>query len=189
MGEPRKIDGQQAGRRIRAEIERIRTALDLVEQELAALEEAPPRAAVRARPERYYLLLVEVYERGPHGVSPDQLAHLIACFQKVKQTKPEWVTTEIALAVMTELKRAKRPGDETAVYRELVTSAGTVEQVRIALGIAADRNDLETALDLFARLERLQPPVGAASSLAQLPTRQAWPMMLAVSIVRDSGLQ
>jgi tetratricopeptide (TPR) repeat protein len=104
---------------------------------------------------------------------PDQLAHALACFEKLKQTKPEWVTSDVTQTIMTELKRAKRETDEVAVYKKLVADANNVEKVQAAIQLACTRKDVETALGLFARLDRLQGPAKTASALAQLPTRQA----------------
>jgi hypothetical protein len=63
--------------RIRGELAAIRASLGALEHELARLEEEPAaRRPVRARSDRYYQLLIEVYERGPHGVSADELDEL-----------------------------------------------------------------------------------------------------------------
>ena len=63
--------------RIRAELEGIRAALAAIEREVARMEDEPPaRAPQRARSARYYRLLIEVYERGPHGVSTAELDEL-----------------------------------------------------------------------------------------------------------------
>ena len=59
---------------LRAQLWRLREGLDQIDAQLARLvaeDEAPP---ARLRPERYYLVLLAVYERGPHGASTDELA-------------------------------------------------------------------------------------------------------------------
>jgi hypothetical protein len=63
--------------RIRGELAAIRASVDALERVLARLEEEPAtRRPARARSDRYYQLLIEVYERGPHGVSADELDEL-----------------------------------------------------------------------------------------------------------------
>lgn len=104
----------------------------------------------------------------------DQLAHAMTCFRKLKQVKPEWVTSQVTKAVLTELKRAGKGDEEKAVYEELLKEANTVARVQAALAVAAERKDLDTALDLLAKLERLQPPVKTTATLNQLPTRLAY---------------
>ena len=59
---------------LRTELWRLREGLDRLDAQLARLaeeDEAPPG---RLRPERYYLVLLAVYERGPHGASMDDFA-------------------------------------------------------------------------------------------------------------------
>ena len=102
----------------------------------------------------------------------DQLDHALASFRKLKQTKPEWVTASITIGLLTELRRAKRADEEKAVYQGIVQDANTLSKVQAALGVAAERKDVGTCVELFARLERLQPAVKSASALGQLPARQ-----------------
>jgi hypothetical protein len=65
--------------RIRGQLDEIRASLAQIERELAGLEEQPPvPRARRIRSERYYEVLIEVYERGPHGVSASELDELAA---------------------------------------------------------------------------------------------------------------
>jgi tetratricopeptide (TPR) repeat protein len=104
----------------------------------------------------------------------EQLEHVLACYRRLKATNPDWVSGTIMQAVTTELKRAKRGDQEKALYKEQVAAARTPTQVQEALGVAVNRNDLEGALDLFARLDRLQGPPKNAAQLSQLPTRQAF---------------
>src|SRR5207237_9989008 len=65
-----------------------------------------------------------------------------------------------------------------ALYQELVKDANTVNDVIALLALAANRNELDTCLQLFARLEKLQPPVKASGALAQLPTRQPYSSLI-----------
>jgi tetratricopeptide (TPR) repeat protein len=102
----------------------------------------------------------------------DQLAHVLACYRKLKQTHPDWVTPDVTQAVMTELKRAKREDEEKALYKEMIDAASTPEKVLAVIGTTPARNDLDTFLALFQKLEKLQGPVKSAAALPQLPTRQ-----------------
>ncbi len=61
---------------VRAEVSRMRQSLDRIETVLAQLDtDEPPRGA-RARPERYFQVLVDIYERGRHGVPADVFTQL-----------------------------------------------------------------------------------------------------------------
>lgn len=62
--------------RIRDEIDAIRASVDVLEQQLSRLAEDPSSRSERARPERYYHVLIEVYERGPHGISAEELGEV-----------------------------------------------------------------------------------------------------------------
>lgn len=62
--------------RVRAELDAIRKSLEALERELSRFDEPSPRAPSRTRSERYYQLLLEVFEQGPHGVSAEQLDEL-----------------------------------------------------------------------------------------------------------------
>ncbi len=67
-------DPQHALASIRAELSRVRSAVSRIERDLGELE-ASDRASTgaRQRPERYLLVLIDVYERGGrHGVGPDE---------------------------------------------------------------------------------------------------------------------
>jgi hypothetical protein len=59
---------------LRTEVSRLREGLDRLDAQLARLAEEEEAPAGRVRPERYYLVLLAVYERGPHGASTDELA-------------------------------------------------------------------------------------------------------------------
>ena len=62
---------------IRAELRRLRSSLARVEAEVARLPQRPPRPRSLERPERYYRVLVGVYERGGrHGLEPEALGAL-----------------------------------------------------------------------------------------------------------------
>lgn len=59
---------------LRSELWRLREGMDRLDRQLARLAEEDEAPTGRLRPERYYLVLLAVYERGPHGASPDELA-------------------------------------------------------------------------------------------------------------------
>lgn len=59
---------------LRADLRRLREGIDRLDADLARLAEDDDPPSGRQRPERYYLVLLAVFERGPHGVSPDELA-------------------------------------------------------------------------------------------------------------------
>jgi hypothetical protein len=59
---------------LRTEVSRLREGLDRLDAQLARLAEEEEAPAGRLRPERYYMVLLAVYERGPHGASTDELA-------------------------------------------------------------------------------------------------------------------
>src|SRR5262249_48161539 len=119
----------------------------------------------------------------------DQLAHALACFRKLKQTKPDWVNSAVTQMVMTELKRAKKEDEEKALYQERVKPANTVTDAMAVLSLAANRNELDTCVQLFTRLDKLQPPVRAAAALTQLPTRQAYPSLITLMRRRADAKQ
>src|SRR5947209_13095674 len=114
----------------------------------------------------------------------------MACYQKLKQVKPEWVTSDLTQTVMTELKRAKKEDEETAIYKSLVADANTVEKIQAIIQLASNRKDVDTALDLFVKLDKLQGPAKTAAALAQLPTRQATSQLeyLVASLADDKRL-
>jgi tetratricopeptide (TPR) repeat protein len=119
---------------------------------------------------RYRRLGAEVKDKTP-PLPSDQLDHVLACYRRLKAVNPEWVSATITQTVMTEVKRSKREDQEKALYQDLLTRSHTPSQVHEAMRVAIERNDLEAALELFARLDRLQGPPKNAAQLAQLPTR------------------
>lgn len=65
---------------LRTELWRLREGLDRLDAQLARLAEADEAPPARLRPERYYMVLLAVYERGPHGASTDELATIGAAY-------------------------------------------------------------------------------------------------------------
>lgn len=62
---------------IRGEVARMREGLDGIESGLQRLERQQ-RSTERARPARFYAVLVGVYEHGIHGIDDDALTELAA---------------------------------------------------------------------------------------------------------------
>lgn len=65
---------------MRAELRRVQTRLARIDADLAQLQRAEPAAASRPRAERYYQLLLAIYEHGRHGVDATQLGQLGATY-------------------------------------------------------------------------------------------------------------
>jgi tetratricopeptide (TPR) repeat protein len=90
---------------------------------------------------------------------PAQLDEMLARFRRLRQQKPEWLTTTVLTNVLTELKRARRSKEEEQVYRAAVAAIASATQaanVLQVLNVAGARGDLETALKLFDKLDKLQ---------------------------------
>jgi tetratricopeptide (TPR) repeat protein len=102
----------------------------------------------------------------------DQLEQLLSAYRKLRQLKPDWAPSAVS-TVMTELKRAGRDAEEKAIYQEMLKEAIVISRVQSGLTVASERNDLETYFELFARLDKLQPPAKTTAMLPQLPTRQS----------------
>ena len=66
---------------MRAELRRVQTRLARIDADLAQLQRAEPATASRPRAERYYQLLLSIYEHGRHGVDAAQLGELGAAYQ------------------------------------------------------------------------------------------------------------
>ncbi|QEL19722.1 DUF1583 domain-containing protein [Limnoglobus roseus] len=102
----------------------------------------------------------------------EQLKYLMETYQKLKTIKPEWVTPDVTGAVVVELKRAKKETEEKALYQEMLAAATTVDRVATVINATVERDDLETVLSMYKKLEQLQGPVKSSSALGSLPTRQ-----------------
>lgn len=59
-----------------AELRRVRAGLDRIELIMTSLEPTASSPGHRSRPERYYLLLIDVYERGRRGVEAEAFLRL-----------------------------------------------------------------------------------------------------------------
>src|SRR5206468_2966417 len=96
---------------------------------------------------------------------------MLTAYRRLRQQKPEWLSSYMVTYVLTELKRAGRTDDEEKLYREAVAAADRATPLREALSLAATRGDGDTALALFDRIAKL-PPAGrnAPPVIAQTPT-------------------
>ncbi len=61
---------------LRAEVARLRAGLERLDTTLEGLEREQAMAVGRSRPERYYRVLIDVYEWGRHGPDADTFARL-----------------------------------------------------------------------------------------------------------------
>jgi hypothetical protein len=61
---------------MRAELRRVQTRLARIDADLAQLQRVEPTPTSRPRAERYYQLLLAIYEHGRHGVDAAQLGIL-----------------------------------------------------------------------------------------------------------------
>jgi tetratricopeptide (TPR) repeat protein len=105
----------------------------------------------------------------------EEVERLVAAFQRLRKEKPQWLTTDVLTNVLKELKRAKRTKDEERIYGEAVataSSSGQVGLVQQAMSVAAERGDLDTVMQFFDRLDKLQGSAPrAVAGIA--PIRQA----------------
>jgi tetratricopeptide (TPR) repeat protein len=102
----------------------------------------------------------------------DQIQAVLVSYDRLRSQKPQWLTSTVLINVVTELKRARRAKDEERVYKQAVAAANDVNTVGQVLGMAGARGDMDSVLDLFARLEKLQGPQRASATTSP-PTRQA----------------
>ncbi len=65
---------------MRAELRRVQTRLARIDADLAQLQRTEPPSTSRPRAERYYQLLLSIYEHGRHGVDAAQLGVLGATY-------------------------------------------------------------------------------------------------------------
>jgi lysophospholipase L1-like esterase len=65
---------------MRAELRRVQSRLARIDANLAQLERTEPASSSRPRAERYYELLLSIYEHGRHGVDAAQLGALGATY-------------------------------------------------------------------------------------------------------------
>ncbi len=65
---------------MRAELRRVQTRLARIDADLAQLQRSEPTSTGRPRAERYYQLLLSIYEHGRHGVDAAQLGALGATY-------------------------------------------------------------------------------------------------------------
>jgi len=85
---------------------------------------------------------------------PDEIEHMIACYQQVRLQKPEWLRYGGGLQfVLGELERAKQQERADKLYQEAVASAERIETITSLLSVAAARGDVETTLGLMDKLD------------------------------------
>jgi len=65
---------------MRAELRRVQTRLARIDADLAQLERTEPTTTTRPRADRYYNLLLSIYEHGRHGVDSPRLGELGAAY-------------------------------------------------------------------------------------------------------------
>jgi tetratricopeptide (TPR) repeat protein len=99
-----------------------------------------------------------------------ELDQVLQAYRRLKQQKPDWLTSTVVTNVLTELKRAGRKDDEASVYADAVNAAQRPAVMQQVLALAAERGDTKTALEMFDRLEKLPTSIGRSS---QVQARQA----------------
>lgn len=72
----RRRGGENVLAALRAEISRLRDGLERIEAGLSQLERDEPPGRARARPVRYYEVLLDVYEHGRHGPDAEAFARI-----------------------------------------------------------------------------------------------------------------
>src|SRR5205085_192961 len=88
----------------------------------------------------------------------DEIDHMLNCYKSLRLKRPELAAgsmmygTQVAGAVMTELKRAQRTEEETAIYREVLTAADRPDSRGLALQLATSRGDYDTAVALVEKI-------------------------------------
>ncbi len=85
-----------------------------------------------------------------------ELDHVMMCFRSLKARRPELAQAQILQNVLKELKRARRADEEERLYRESIDGATQLGQIASAIGLAAEKGDVDGLLSLCDRYERLQ---------------------------------
>lgn len=93
---------------------------------------------------------------------PEELEHLLTCYNDLRRRRPELVREAVLQNVQTELKRAKREADGDRLFAEAVASADQIDEVTAVLSLAGQRGDVESIRTLSDKLERLQPSTSPA---------------------------
>ena len=65
---------------------------------------------------------------GAAPLPPAELERLRKSFEDLRRKMPEWITPEVANAVIREFKLAKRP-EEVEIYRDCLTAFTSPEQL------------------------------------------------------------
>ncbi|WP_422927331.1 tetratricopeptide repeat protein [Singulisphaera sp. PoT] len=78
-------------------------------------------------------------------------------YRTLRLRKPEIVYSEILASIDTELKRALRDKDREQLYRDALAAVVDPGSLGSALQLAAERGDVDRALDLFDRFDQANP--------------------------------
>ena len=85
-----------------------------------------------------------------------ELDHVLRCFTTLRARRPELAEGMILQNVAQELKRSKRVDEEERFYRDSIAGATQLAQIAGSIGLAAERGDADSLIQLADRLERLQ---------------------------------
>ena len=89
-------------------------------------------------------------------LSPSDLDFVLASYKTLRHRRPDWVHSGVLANVSTELKRAKKPEQNDALYEESVAVANQPDSVANVLALAAERGNVDACVALFDKFERLQ---------------------------------
>ena len=87
----------------------------------------------------------------------EEIETMLELYAKLKQQKPEWINAHLFMNVTTELERADRNDKIDELYNEAVARVKetNVEQMTLVVTLAAKRGDVETLIDIYKKLDRL----------------------------------
>src|SRR5262245_15444719 len=129
--------------------------------QLAFLNTLGDRTAVPGR--------VQVYRRERPGAAdtvpplpPAELERVLTAYRKLRNQRPDWMSSQSLSNVLKELKRSKRTKEEDEVFQAAVDGAALPAVAEQILRVAADRGDVGGMLRLLDKLEKMQS-VGKSS--------------------------
>ncbi|HEY2251920.1 MAG TPA: hypothetical protein VGH74_12700, partial [Planctomycetaceae bacterium] len=148
--------------------------LQQMRQDYSEVYEASRRLSKLDDPLAQWLYLISLPNRavgdGRRGVRSNQsqgdttpplpgheIDHMLHCYKSLKQKRPELAGgdvygNQVANAVLTELKRAQRTDEESAIYREVMAAVDRPESRQMALQLATNRGDYEAAMALVEKI-------------------------------------